>query len=198
MAYQILTLASSLRPNRSPGFLLSALAFLALSPNAPAQTNNPTGIGIGLGLGLSSIEDEDAPGDTFDGSDFGWNLDIEWRFVEYVAVGLNWTSLGEDTEDFNAAQTTIGVDGFGAYVRGYWPVTANVTLHARYGETNYSVDIDPGIGSIFPFSDDAKDFGIGGDYYVNENLAVRVEARWLDGPDKEAGGLTTIGLRWQF
>ena len=178
--------------------VFAVLALLALSPGALAQSSNPTGIGIGLGIGSSSIEDEDAPGDTFDGSDFGWNLDVEWRFIEYVAFGINWTSLGEDTDDFNGAQTTIGVDGFGAYVRGYWPVTPQVTLHARVGETNYSVDIEPGIGTFFPFNDDADDFGIGGDYYVNDNLAVRLETRWLDGPDKEAGGLTTIGLRWQF
>lgn len=114
------------------------------------------------------------------------------------AVGANWTSLGEDTDNFNGAETTISVDGFGLFVRGYWPVTSKLTLHARYGETSYSVDIDPGVGTVFPFSDSAKDFGIGADFYVNENLAVRIETRRLDGPNKEAGGLTTIGLRWQF
>lgn len=178
--------------------VLSVLALLLFAPNALAQTNNPTGVGVALGIGLSSIEDEDSPGDSFDGSDFGGNLDVEWRFIEHLAVGFNWTSLGEDTDDFNGTETTIGVDGFGAYVRGYWPVIPKFTLHARYGETSYNVDIDPGIGTVFPFSDSAKDFGVGGDYYVNESLAVRFETRWLDGPDKETGGLTTIGLRWQF
>ena len=179
-------------------FWLPVLAVLLIAPNAVAQTNNPTGIGVALGIGSSSIEDEDAPGDTFDGSDFGWNLDLEWRFIENLAVGVNWISLGEDSDSLNGTETTIGVDGFGAYVRGYLPVTKRITLHARYGETNYNVDIDPGIGSVFPFSDSAKDFGAGGDFNFTENLAVRVEVRWLDGPDQEAGGLTTIGLRWQF
>lgn len=178
--------------------VLPVLALLLFALNVPAQSNNPTGVGIALGVGASSIEDEDAPGDTFDGSDVGWNLDLEWRFIEYLAIGFNWTTLGEDTDDFNGTQTTIGVDGFGFYLRGYLPVSEKFTLHARYGETNYSVDIDPGVGTAFPFNDSAKDFGIGADYYLNERLALRLEARWLDGPNKEAGNLTTFGLRWQF
>lgn len=174
------------------------LAAMLAAPDALAQTSNPTGVGVALGIGSSSIEDEDSPGDTFDGSDIGWNLDLEWRFIKNLAVGGNWTSFGEDTDNFNGAETTIDVDGFGLFLRGYWPVTPKFTLHARYGETSYNVDIDPGIGTVFPFNDSAKDFGIGGDYYVNDNLAVRIEARRLDGPNKEAGGLTAIGLRWQF
>ena len=177
---------------------LPVLAVILLAPDALAQTGNSTGVGIAIGIGPSNIEDEDSPGDRFDGSGFGWNLDVEWRFIEHLAVGVSWISLGEDTDNFNGADTTIGVDGFGPFVRGYWPVTPKLTLHARYGETSYNVDIEPGIGTIFPFSESAKDFGIGGDFYVNENLAIRGEVRWLDGPDKEAGGLTTIGLRWQF
>ena len=178
--------------------LVAVLAVTVLSGTALAQENNPTGFGMAFGIGPSSIEDEDAPGDTFDGSDLGWNLDIEWRFIKYLAVGANWTSLGEDTDDFNGVETTIGVDGFGAFLRGYLPVTPNLTLHARYGETNYSVDIDPGVNTVFPFSDNATDYGIGGDYYFSDHLALRIEARWLDGPNQEAGGLTSIGLRWQF
>ena len=173
-------------------------AAMLMAAEARAQANNPTGIGVALGMGSSSIEDEDAPGDTFDGSDFGWNLDVEWRFIEHLAIGLGRTSLGEDTDDFNGAETTIGVEGFGLFLRGYWPVSPSVTLHARYGETSYSVDIDPGIDTAFPFNDSAKDFGIGGDVYLNDNLALRVETRWLDGPNQEFGGLTAVGLRWQF
>lgn len=177
---------------------LSVLATTLLVPVALAQTNNSTGVGVALEIGSSSIKDEDSPGDTFDGSGFGWNLDVEWRFIKHLAVGANWISLGEDTDNFNGAETTISVDGFGLFVRGYWPVTPNLTLHARYGETSYNVDIEPGIGTVFPFTNSAKDFGIGADFYFNDNLAGRIETRRLNGPDQEAGGLTTIGLRWQF
>ena len=177
----------------------TALLFTLAASDARAQAENPTGFAFSLVYGISSIEDEDAPGDTFDGSDVGWNLDAEWRFVEYVAIGFNAISLGEDSDFFNGDDTTIGVDGFGFYLRGYWPVTDRVTLHARYGETNYDVDIDPGVGTAFPFnSQDAKDVGVGADYYINDNVAIRFEARWLDGPNKEQGGLTGIGIRWQF
>ena len=178
----------------------AAAVVLLLAPAlAGAQANNPTGVAVGYGIGPSTIEDEDGPDATFDGSDLGWNLDIEWRFIEYLAIGMNVTSLGQDTDDVAGTATTIDVDGFGFYLRGYWPVSERVTLHARYGETNYSVDIDPGVGTAFPFnSESAKDFGFGGDYYFNDRFAARFEARWLDGPNKEAGSLITLGLRWQF
>ncbi len=174
------------------------LAATVFACDALAQENNSTGVGVALGIGSSSIEDEDAPDDRFDGSDFGWNLDVEWRFFKHVAVGANWTSFGEDTDDFNGAETTIGIDGFGFFVRGYLPVTPRLTLHTRYGETSYNVDIDPGIDTVFPLNDSANDFGIGGDFYINDHLAVRFEARWLDGSNQETAGLTTLGLRWQF
>lgn len=175
--------------------LLLIVSTLA-APGVLAQENNPTGIGVAIGIGASNFEDEDAPGDTFEGRDFGWNLDVEWRFIKHLAIGANFTFLGEDTDDFNGARTTIGVNGFGLYLRGYWPVTPSVTLHARYGDTGYNVDIEPGADSFF--LDSARDYGVGGDFFLNDNIALRFETRWLDGPRQEAGGLTTIGLRWQF
>lgn len=179
-------------------FALPVLAVILFAPDVMAQTSNPTGFGMSLGIGSSRIQDEDSPGDTFDGSGFGWNMDFEWRFIEYLAAGGSRTSLGEATDNFNGAETTISVDGYGLYIRGYLPVTQKLVLHARYGETSYSVDIEPGAGTVFPFNSSAKDYGVGGDYYVNDNLAIRIEARRLDGPSQEEGALTTIGLRWQF
>lgn len=186
--------------NRIPCLAVAlALLLVIAAPAARAQADNPTGVAVSLVYGISNIEDEDGPGDSFDGNDLGWNLDLEWRFVKYLAAGFNVLSLGEDNDFFNGEDTTIGVDGFGFYLRGYWPVTDRVTLHARYGETNYDVDTTNGFGTTFPFnSQDAKDFGIGGDYYFSDKLSLRFEARWLDGPNKEQGGLTGVGLRWQF
>ena len=177
---------------------VTALLLLSTSPPARAQADNPTGVALSFTAGVSSIEDVDGPGDRFDGSDLGWSFDAEWRFIEYLGVGLTVLSLGEDTDFFNGEDTTIGVDGLGFYLRGYWPVAERVTLHARYGETNYDVDSSTGFGTFFPFSDEAKDFGVGADFYFTDRLAGRFEARWLDGPNREKGGLTGIGLRWQF
>lgn len=171
---------------------------MALCGTSLAQENNTTGIGIAFGVGPSTIEDEDGPGDTFNGRGFGWNFDFEWRLIENLAIGFNVTDFGDDTDFFNGQETRLEVDGFGFYLRGYLPVSPTLTLFARYGETSYNVDADPGVGTTFPFNDSAKDFGVGGDYYFNENLSLRLETRLLDGPSQESGSLTTIGLRWQF
>ncbi len=178
--------------------LILAASALCQATLADGPNDNDTGIVISAGIGVSSIEDEDAPGDTFDGSGTAINVDIEWRFLRNLSVGMTVGTLGEDTDDFNGAETTIEVDTFGFFLRGLLPVGERVTLHARYGLTSYSVDIDPGFNSIFPFSDDADDFGIGIDYAFSDSAAIRLETRILDGDNQESGGLTTIGLRWQF
>ncbi len=177
---------------------IAAILLFAAQPGW-AQSANPTGVAATYSFGTTTIEDDDDPGDRFRGRDKGWNLDLEWRFLEYLAFGLNVTSFGEDTDFFNGQDTTISVDGLGLFVRGYWPVTDSVTLHARYGATSYDVDTDNGFGTTLGInSQDAKDFGIGGDYYFSDKFALRFETRMLDGPNKEAGSLTSLGLRWQF
>lgn len=172
------------------------LAVALLAAKASAQEANPTGFGIAFGLGTTTIEDQDGPDNRFDGEGFGTNLDIEWRFIRYLAIGMNFTSLGEDTDLFNGVDTKIEVRGFGVFVRGYLPVSPNFTLFARFGDTSYNANLDPG-GSSF-FTSSALDFGFGADYYFNDNLSLRGEARWLDGSRQEAGSITTLGVRWQF
>lgn len=169
---------------------------LLLSGHATAQEANPTGLALLFGVGPTTIEDEDGPGETFDGSDTGWNLEMEFRIHEYFAFGFNRTSFGQDTDLFNGTDTTIEVDGSGYFVRGYLPVTPRLTLSARYGETFYDADLEPGGGSFL--FDAAKDYGIAADVYFTDHLALRAEGRLLDGDNQEAGSIATMGLRWQF
>ncbi|MEL6369032.1 MAG: hypothetical protein AAFQ16_13850, partial [Pseudomonadota bacterium] len=65
------------------------IVLLSLCATAAAQEANPTGFAFSLGFGPSTIEDVDGPGDEFGGGDIGWNFDVEWRFIEYVALGIN-------------------------------------------------------------------------------------------------------------
>lgn len=174
-----------------------ACAALAFSAVANAEEND-TGIAFALGYGPTTIEDTDGPGDSFDGSDFGYNFDLEWRIARYFAIGMNFLDLGEDSDQFNGEDTSIGVTGLGFYVRGYLPLDNGWTLNAHFGGTNYSTDIDPGGGTVFPFSDNADDYGIGVDYSFTDNWSVRLQHRWLDGPSQEFGSLSTIGVRYQF
>ncbi|MEO1319544.1 MAG: outer membrane beta-barrel protein [Pseudomonadota bacterium] len=176
---------------------VSFLAFALLCSGAcHAQDDSTRGFAFLFGIGPTTIEDEDGPDDVFDGSDTGWNLEVEYRFSTYFALGVSRTSFGEDTDFFNGADTNIEVDGTGYFIRGYLPVSDRFTLSARFGETAYDADVEPGGGNFFP--DSAIDFGGAADFSINERLAFRLEHRLLDGDRQEEGSITTIGLRWQF
>ncbi|MEO0367072.1 MAG: hypothetical protein AAF265_16460, partial [Pseudomonadota bacterium] len=78
---------------------------MVLTTDGSAESENPTGISFAIGIGQSSIQDDDGPGDTFDGSDTGYNIDLEWRFIKYLAIGFNYVDFGKDTEFFNGEDT---------------------------------------------------------------------------------------------
>ena len=173
-----------------------ALASLAVGARADVPEND-TGVSLTLLAGSSSIEDRDGI-DTFDGSDLGFSLDGEWRFLRYLGLGFSMTDFGEDTDQFNGTATTIGVDGFGFFLRGYLPVNERIVLHARVGGFSYNSDVDPGVTTVFPFSDSADEWGVGADFRITQGWAVRVEHRELDGDNAEEGSLTGIGVSYQF
>ncbi len=172
---------------------------LGLYSTATAQEANPTGFAFSLGFGPSTIEDVDGPGDEFDGGDIGWNFDVEWRFIEYVALGMNIATFGEDTDFFNGTDTTIEINGIGLYARGYLPVNDRLLLHATWGSFSYDADVDPNQNfSLLLFDGSADAYGLGADYRLSKNWSARFDHRWYDGQRREAGTLTTLGFRFQF
>ena len=171
------------------GSLTSAYAF--------AQTDN-SGFAVTAEIARSEIKDVDGPGDEFDGNDIGWNLDLEWRFNQHIAIGAQYTDFGEDTDFFNSEDSTISVDGFGFYVRGYVPVNDKITLNATLGHFLYDADIDPGTSDFTIFGEDAVMYGVGADYALDTNWSIRVQYRHFDGEDDEEASLMSIGARYQF
>ncbi|MEL7023570.1 MAG: outer membrane beta-barrel protein [Pseudomonadota bacterium] len=189
-------------PNTNSVLVKSLLAFcslIVLATDVRAEMENPTGFVVAGTIGRSRIQDQDAPDDTFDGRDFGFNLDLEWRFIENFALGMNIASFGEDSDFFNGEDTTIRVYGFGFYARGYLPINERWTLHGTLGRFAYETESN-GLSTsvILPFTGDANTFGAGVDYALNKNWAIRFDQRWFDGADQEEGTLTTIGFRWQY
>ncbi|MEL7312923.1 MAG: outer membrane beta-barrel protein [Pseudomonadota bacterium] len=176
-----------------------ALFAMSLTTDSVAQSTNDTGVGLAVGIGQSRIQDEDGPGDTFDGSDTGYNIDLEWRFIEYLAIGINYVDFGKDTEFFNGEDTTIEVTGNGYYARGYLPLNDRFMLHATLGELSYRSTVNgfqPGF--LLPFAESATAFGAGADFSLSKHWSLRFDHRWYDGDNREEGAMTTLGIRWQY
>ena len=176
------------------------VAIVAIAVSAPvfAQDSVRKGWALSGSLGSSRIEDKDGQ-EEFDGNAFGWSVDIEYRFTDYVAVGFGGFSLGEADDMFNGEDTEIKVRGYDLFGRVILPVSDNFELFGRLGAVNYFVDIEPGtVGLDALFGSGAVDLGVGADFITNENLSIRVEGRFFDGDDAESGSLISVGISYLF
>ena len=186
-------MSKHLRTLTSTALVIGALT----SAYAVAQTDN-SGFAVTAEIARSEIKDIDGPDDEFNGNDIGWNLDVEWRFNQHVAVGAQYTDFGEDTDFFNGENSTISVDGFGFYGRGYIPVTEKITINATLGHFLYDADVEPGTSDFTLFGEEAFMYGVGADYALDTKWSIRVQYRQFDGEDDEEASLISIGTRYQF
>lgn len=177
--------------------LIAAVVFLGTA--LPAQAQDRTGWGVSAGVGPSRIKDQDGA-DRFSGAGFGLAAEVEYRFSPNVALGLGAFSLGRAEDSFGGENTEIQVRGFSLFGRVILPVSDSFELYGRVGSATYFVDIDPGFVSLDDalFGEDAVELGVGVDFGRNEQMAFRIEGRYLNGGKDETGALMLVGFNYLF
>lgn len=169
-----------------------ALVLLILAPVVNAQER--TGFAVHGGIGASLLKDRDGS-DTFEGNSFGYDLGLEYRFVPRFALGVDVFSLGSASDTFGDIDTEIEANGLDFFGRLIFPVTEVVEVYGRLGSTLYHTDVTPGSADIF--GEDGVSFG-GGVDIGREDLALRLEGRYIHGADDESGALLTVGFSYRF
>ncbi len=168
-------------------------ALVLLAPAAHAQER--TGFAVHGGIGGSLLKDRDGP-ETFEGNGFAYGLGLEYRFVPRFALGVDLFSLGSATDTFGGVETEVEAEGIDFFGRLVFPLTETVEAYGRLGAVLYHTDVTPG-GSIDIFGEDGTSFGAGLDI-GREDLALRLEGRYIDGARDESGALLTVGFSYRF
>ncbi|MEM7283369.1 MAG: outer membrane beta-barrel protein [Pseudomonadota bacterium] len=152
------------------------------------------GWGFSAGVGVSQMRDRDPEG-TFEGNDFGYLFNFEYRFTQHFALGVGGFNLGADTDIVNGEEILIDVHGSDFFVRGIAPISESVEIYGRIGGASYDVN-----NRSFLFADDAFEIGLGVDFIPgkSEHLAIRLEGLFFNGSSDESGGLATIGFSYRF
>ena len=180
-------------------YMITVLLIGLFVATVPAHAQDRTGWGVSAGIGTSRIKDKDGA-DEFSGAGFGMALDVEYRLSSNIALGLGGFSLGRAEDSFGGVDTEIEARGWEFFGRVIYPVSDTAEFYGRVGTGTYFVDIDPGsvsfqdavLGSGF------VDFGFGVDFGRKEKLAFRLEGRYLNGGNDEAGALMLFGFNYLF
>ena len=175
------------------------IIILLLGSTLPVHAQDRTGWGVTLGVGTSRIKDTDGA-DEFSGADIGTALEVEYRPVPHLALGLGGFSLGRAEDSFGGVDTEIEVRGWDFFGRIIRPVSDTAEIYGRIGVGTYFVDIDPGSIGLEDaiFGSGSINLGGGVDFGRKEKLAFRLEGRYLLGEKDESGVLMFLGFNYLF
>lgn len=186
-------------------YLFSAvIAFflgVALAPPASAaEVGGYFGVAAGqtdADLGVSDFDDGSITSGSVDDTDTGTKLFGGYKFTENVAIEGGFVDLGEVTFTgvsngfgflYGAGPVAFDIEADGLFVAGVFGTTFNKgAVFAKIGFMMWDaeatlVDSD----GVFSADDDGTDlmFGLGGEWHVNDRIAIRAEFETLKFPRK--------------
>lgn len=168
-------------------------ALVAVATPVSAQTGQ-TGPYAGLGGTWYSADDVDVTGATARaGYRFHPNFGVEGE-----------ASFGIEGDEAEFLGTPVDVDldsQYGAYAVGYLPLTERVELLGRVGWA--TIDAQGTVGDFTAGADDdGVGVGVGAQYFVTDNFAIRGDYTRLAAESEDDGddGVDTFGVSgiWQF
>jgi len=180
------------------GHLLATIAACALMMPAHAGTSDP-----GWRVGASVLFSEySLDNNTIDDSSMGFKGYAQYRFGDYFGIEGGFLTSGEFEEDTNPAapggKATVTATGFSLDLIGYLPLrTENFQLFGKAGYYNIDQDLEIDGGNGTTRSADGLTGGIGAEFGVSENLAIRLEGDWYD-LDSAEFWTVGLGVNYQF
>ena len=167
----------------------------AFTTALPAAAEEHTGFAVHGGLGASLLRDRDDEG-TFKGSDFGYTLGLEYRFVPRFALGFDYIDLGSASDTVGSEEMEVDVAGLDLYARLVFPVSETVEAYGRLGGVHYWADVVNQAGGD-PFGEGGISMG-GGLDIGRDTAAFRLQALYINGAHDESGTLVTAGFTLRF
>ena len=159
--------------------ILAMVAIIAMSMTAAgmAAIAVPTGLYVEGNGGTSKTSDVNPVGTSLDGTGFGWNVNLGFKFMPYFATEVGYTHYAK--ADITAGPT-IATDTSYAYdfaLKGLLPVIdSGINFFAKIGIArimNHIVNNNPNVGTVGnagEHSSTSMYYGLGGEYAITPQL----------------------------
>jgi len=164
---------------------------IALASLTSLSTAALADIYIGVNVGQAEPDVSGFDSDTSFGMLAGYNLN------EYFAVEVNYTDLGQSSDNVDPVWT-ISSDGFGAALVGRYAVKEQLEVFAKVGAFAWDAELsEAGAGTIA--SDDGTDlaWALGAAYSFTDNIHIVGQFRRFDIADGDVDNIT-IGANFSF
>jgi OOP family OmpA-OmpF porin len=147
-------------------FLAASIACVsvAMASSAYAQQSNS---GLYLGANYGGFK---ARGGEFEDENDFFEFLAGYRFNNFIGIEANYANFGEYGGDLASAE----VDGWGAAVVGFLPLTNSFTVYAKAGQFFSTVDVDVA-GFRDDFDDEQIFYGLGVSFTIARPLDVSLE-----------------------
>jgi OOP family OmpA-OmpF porin len=194
-------------------FVLAA-ATAAVLAATPAFAADDSGLYIGAGLGNFALDSQGLfDGKDFDGSDIGFKVFGGYKFMEYLAVEVEYIDGGEPDDNYNVGndspqrlRANVGVTGFAGSAVGILPIGESFDLFAKAGFIMWDADGDAKIfnGDTIvardSYNGDGTDFawGVGGTWHIMEALDLRAEYQGFEISDFNSVDYASASIIWKF
>ena len=194
-------------------FVLAA-ATAAVLAATPAFAADDSGLYIGAGLGNFALDSQGLfDGKDFDGSDIGFKVFGGYKFMEYLAVEVEYMDGGEPDDNYNVGndsperlRANAGFTGFIGSAVGILPIGESFDLFAKAGFIMWDADGD---AKVFDgdttlerasFDNDGTDFAwaVGGTWYIMEALGLRAEYQGFEISDFNSVDFASASVIWRF
>ncbi len=194
-----------MRTRTYAAFAVAAVAASAMSmPVFAAEERGYLGLSVGKAqfpdacndlntLGVQGdCDDSDSALKIYGGSRIYENFAVEAFYSDFGSISAEGTTTDGDNATANAE-----VSGFGASAVGLLPLSRSIDLMAKLGMLYWDVESSSTVGGVSESNDDTgmdPTFGVGAQYTITSNVALRVEWERFDVGDSDTTGEDTIEL----
>lgn len=151
--------------------------------NNSGLNNNAAGIFVSGGLGYGNVfakkSDYNPQPTSLKTGGLAWNTNVGYQFNQYLAVEAGYTSFGEAKATLGSMSLTTSLGGFGADVKGIYPINSQFDVFAKAGaidmhETLEGRDSGVTIGKVTGNAWTPM-LGLGTSYNINNHVALNLQ-----------------------
>ena len=146
---------------------------------------------FGAGVGSNTVNiDED-----FDESDLGWKALVQWRFIKYFGIEVQYVEFGSpENDDF-----AVELNDFAAFGVGVLPVGDHFEFFGKFGYGLWNVEVeDLNIDDVV--EDDEYDIVYGGGMAIvfGKHFATRLEYERFEVDETDSVDMASISLEFRL